>query len=109
MTRNEILRRFRLVTIGYMLIATTLVAGLAIDYAQTQDIQASQITTCDVVTSTASVFVDFIRKEIALRSAREARPDVASYVKAFDEAEIAYWQQHTLPALKSVLKVHCAK
>jgi hypothetical protein len=40
--RREILRRFRLVTLGYLIIGLTLVAGLAVDWNQTQDIKATQ-------------------------------------------------------------------
>jgi hypothetical protein len=105
--RPEIIRRFRLVMIGYIIISVTLVAGLAIDWRQTQDIKDTQITTCDIVTSTASVFVDFIKKETALRSIREVRPNVPGYVEVFDEAEILYWKEHTLPMLRNVLKHHC--
>jgi hypothetical protein len=105
--RRETLHRFRLVTIAYTIIAVTLVAGIAIDYNQTQQIKDTQITTCDIVTSTASVFVDFIKKETALRSVREARPNVPRYVELFDEAEILYWKEHTLPMLRNVLKHHC--
>jgi hypothetical protein len=105
--RREILHRFRLLVIAYTVIGVTMVAGIAIDYNQTQQIKDTQVTTCDIVTATASVFVDFIKKEIALRSVREARPNVPGYVEIFDEAEIAYWKEHTLPMLKNVLRYHC--
>jgi hypothetical protein len=40
--RNEVIRRFRLVVLGYLIIGLTLVAGLAVDWNQTQDIKATQ-------------------------------------------------------------------
>jgi hypothetical protein len=109
MSRREILHRLRLVTIAYVVIAITLVIGIGVDWRQTQDIKDQQITTCDIVTSTAGVFVDFIKKEIALRTLRESRPNVPGYVERFDEAEIRYWKEHTLPMLRNVLKQHCAR
>ena len=42
MQRDEILRRFRLVLIGYTIVAVTLVVGLAIDWRQTQKIRDTQ-------------------------------------------------------------------
>jgi hypothetical protein len=42
MARDETLRRLRLVLLGYLIIAATLVVGLAVDYAQTQDIRDTQ-------------------------------------------------------------------
>jgi hypothetical protein len=40
--RNEVLRRFRLVMLGYLIIGVTLVIGLAVDWDQTQDIKTTQ-------------------------------------------------------------------
>jgi hypothetical protein len=107
MSAEEILRRFRYVTIGYMLIAATLVGGLAVDWEQTMAIRDTQRKTCEIVTSTTSVFVDFIQKEIALRRLREAQPGVPSSTKAFDQAEITYWTKYTLPVLAERLKAQC--
>jgi hypothetical protein len=104
---------------GYALIAVTLVIGLAINYDQTQDIKDTanalkETTTalfkrdCDLVVSTATVFTDFIRKEIMLRDIRASEPGVDKAVRAFDQAEVNYWMQHTLPELSRVYAVKCA-
>jgi hypothetical protein len=111
-------RRFRLALIGYVILATVVVAGLAVNYAQQQDIKDSQnqiIKTatvliqrdCNIVVGTANVFVDFIRKEIALRRARAADPQVSEAVRAFDRAEVSFWTQRTLPMLVKAFAIHC--
>jgi|SRR6516225_383316 hypothetical protein len=119
MDRAEVLRRFRLVMVSYVVIAITFVVGLAVDWQQTQDIRTTEnrlksstalvlIRNCEVVHHTASVFVDFIEKEIDLRQARALRP-VPLFTRVFDEGEIHYWVNHTLPMLKMVLKIQCPK
>jgi uncharacterized circularly permuted ATP-grasp superfamily protein len=42
MTREEILRRFRWVAIGYVVVAATLVAGIGVDWHQTASIRSTQ-------------------------------------------------------------------
>jgi len=110
--RDEIIRRFRLVTLAYLVIGATLVIGLAIDYQQAQDLQhnthALLVRDCDLVVSTANVFTDFIRKEIQLRELRSGEAKVSTAVRLFDEAEIREWTHNTLPALKQVYAVKCA-
>jgi len=112
------LRRFRLVLYSYIVFATAVVVGVWVNYAQQQEIKNTQAaivrsTTalvrrdCAVVASTATVFVDFIRKEIELRAVRGQDPKVSAAVRAFDQAEVEFWTKVTLPALARVYASHC--
>jgi hypothetical protein len=118
MAEKEVRRRFRLVAIGYMIFAAFVVAGVWINYAQTQDIkrnaEAIKLTTkklfardCRVVVSTAGVFVDFIKEEIRLREVRAKDPNASKAVRAFDRAEVNYWKKRTLPEIAQVFRINC--
>jgi hypothetical protein len=119
-TEHEIRRRFRLALAGYLVLAAACIAGIAVNYEQQRQIRSSQkrltatVTLlvrrdCLVVTRTAGVFVDFIRKEIALRAARSRDPRASPAVRAFDRAEVDYWQHSTLPELAQAFEVNCGQ
>jgi len=55
------------------------------------------------------VFVDFIKKEIALRAARARHPGVSRAIKDFDRAEFDYWTSVTLPQLAKVYAINCSE
>lgn len=120
MSEREIRHRFRLVALGYCIFAAFVVTGSFINYYQTQDIKHTQEQLrdtasfliqrdCNVVFSTARVFVDFIKKEIALREIRESQPRVPHSIREFDKAEVYYWIHMTLPQLGKVFSIHCER
>jgi len=118
MAPEEVIRRLRLVALSIVIITAFGVAGVWVDFVQQREIHDTQQTLkrntlallgrdCRLVVGTADVFVNFIKKEIALRAARERSPNIPPSTRAFDHAEVFYWTHVTLPQLRRVYEVHC--
>jgi hypothetical protein len=115
----EVKHVFRLVLLGCLTLALFASIGVSINYYQQRAIKNTQDSLkrntlvllkrdCTLVVSTAHVFTDFIKKEIALRIIRAHDPQASKPVREFDAAEVTYWLQHTLPALNRVYLAHCS-
>ena len=115
---GEIRHVFRLVVLGCLVFAVFAAVGISIDYYQQREIEKTQDRVqrntvvllrrdCNLVVSTANVFTDFIRKEIALRAIRATEKNVEEAVREFDALQVRYWMEHTLPQLSRVYAVHC--
>jgi|SRR5215831_3122454 len=116
---RDVRRRFRLALVGYVVLALAVFGSLVALDRQQDEIKHNQErfrkTTsaliqrdCELVVSTANVFVAFITEEINLRKERSEKKHVPPSTRNFDRAQVKIWTKRTLPELAQVYLVNCA-